>query len=256
MYLNKILAEKQKLLPNLPTHYEHIAPSRCDFLSALKTPDLALIAELKAASPSEGVLIKDYQPELLVKDYAEGGAAAVSVLTDTPFFGGSFSDLARVRRTTDLALLCKDFIIDVRQVLAARVHGADAVLIIVRIVNDEEIEALAVAALALNMLPLFEVFSEQDLARALQFSPSAILVNQRDLDTLVMDQAMQLHLLQSIPAPIIKVAASGIKDTKDLNAYRFQGHLLMDAVLLGTSLMRAENRRQKLQELNHVARAG
>ncbi len=239
MVLDQIIAAKKEFIAGL-SHHDTLKQNQTKggrgdlFLKAIQTRPRNLIAELKSKSPSEGIIKPDYDPVALAKEYVKGGAAAISVLTDTPFFGGSFAHLKSVREAVDLPLLCKDFILDEKQVFLAREHGADAVLLIVRILTPQALRHLKAVIESLNMLAVIEVFDEKDLTLALTVSPQVLMVNNRNLDSLAMNLNNTASLLDQIPAGIPVIAASGIKAPQDVEA--LPGRIC--AMLVGTLLMR------------------
>jgi indole-3-glycerol phosphate synthase len=196
---------------------------------------LGVIAEIKRASPSEGPIAPDADPVAIAKAYEAGGATAISVLTSRRDFGGSLVDLERVREAVDLPLLCKDFIVDPYQVLEARTHGADAVLVILALVEDDLAQDLIQAAEDLEMDVLCEVHDVAELRRALDLGAPIIGVNARDLGTMTVDRAAQRDLLRSIPAGFVAVAESGIATPAHAKEAYAAG---ASAVLVGTALMR------------------
>ena len=161
MIIDEIIARKRQDL-DLLVAPKTLEPSTQNFLKAITAKGLQVIAEVKEKSPSTGVLCPNYQPEVIAQDYKQGGAAAISVLTDMPYFGGQMADLSKVQRATGLPVLCKDFIISEVQIEVARHYGADAVLLIVRILDVETLKQLKAKIESLNMLALIEIFDEAD----------------------------------------------------------------------------------------------
>lgn len=236
MILENILQQKRDMLRGQPKYaFEKLCQSNRSFLEAIGQPGLSVIGELKRKSPSQGILCAQYDPAGLSQRYEEGGAAALSVLTDAPFFGGSFADLQIARTAVKLPVLCKDFIIDESQIHRARLAGADAVLLIMRILSLEEASALKLKIESFNMLALIEVFDEADLAKALQLSPQALMFNQRDLDTLRIEYDRANALLKKVPVDIPCVMASGVRQPAEV----LQFDPRIEAVLIGTSLIQA-----------------
>ena len=222
------------------------APPPRDFREALNTSDVALIAECKQRSPSAGTLQLTYDPVRLARRYAAGGAAAISVLTEPEFFGGSMAHLRAIREAVDRPLLCKDFIIDGWQLLEARAAGADAVLLIAAVLDDHTLGLLHVAALDLGLQALVEVHSELEVERALQLEPSMIGINNRDLTRMRTDYSTTGRLRPLIPLEITIVSESGIQSRSEMIALRRAG---IDAALVGESLLRADDLEGKLREL-------
>lgn len=205
------------------------------FAEALLGDRLRIIAEVKRASPSQGAIAPDADPVAVATRYAADGAAAISVLTSGRDFGGSLADLEAVRKAVDVPLLCKDFLVDPWQVIEARTHGADAILVILGLVTDELAGELIQQAEDLEMDVLCEVHSEAELARALRIGVPLIGVNARDLTTLKVDPARGRELLRSVPAGYITVAESGIASRRDADLAHDAG---ARAALVGTALMR------------------
>jgi indole-3-glycerol phosphate synthase len=206
------------------------------FAGALHVPgSVRVIAEIKRASPSEGPIAPDADAAEVARRYEAGGAAAISVLTSARDFGGSLIDLARVREATELPLLAKDFFVDPYQVVEARAHGADAILLLLALVEDDLAEELIRAAEDHAMDVLCEVHSAEELARALALSCPLIGVNARDLVSLDVDPSLQRKLLGSVPRGFVSVAESGIRSRADLDAAGAAG---ASAALIGTALMR------------------
>lgn len=222
------------------------APPSRDFRKALDLGDVALIAECKQRSPSAGSLQLTYDPVRLARRYAAGGAAAISVLTEPDFFGGAINHLQAIREAVTLPLLCKDFIIDRLQLLEARAAGADAVLLIVAILDDELLHSLHSAALELGLQVLVEVHSEQEVTRALAVEPGMIGINNRDLARMRTDPGTTERLRPLIPKEITVVSESGIQNRAEMIALR---RARIDAALVGESLLRAGDLEEKLREL-------
>ena len=206
------------------------------FAGALHKPGrVQVIAEIKRASPSEGPIAPDADAAEVARRYEAGGAAAISVLTSGRDFAGSLLDLARVRQVTDLPLLCKDFFIDPYQVVEARAHGADAILVLLALVEDSLAVDLIQAAEDHQMDALVEVHDEAELRRALDLGAPLIGVNARNLGSLQVEPTDQRRLLGAVPAGYVTVAESGIASRADLDA---AGQAGASAALVGTALMR------------------
>jgi indole-3-glycerol phosphate synthase len=195
----------------------------------------AVIAEVKRSSPSQGEIVPDADPAVVARHYAAQGATAISVLTSKRDFGGSYADLAAVRDAVDLPVLCKDFMVDVWQVTEARVYGADAILVIMAMVEDDLAADLMQAAEDQHMDALVEVHDEDELQRALLLGAPLIGVNARDLRTLEIDRELQAHLLKLLPSGFLRVAESGIESAAHAAGALAAG---ADALLVGTALMR------------------
>jgi indole-3-glycerol phosphate synthase len=201
----------------------------------LHTGAKAVIAEVKRSSPSQGEIAADADPAEVARAYELHGAAAISVLTSGRDFGGSYADLAAVRAVVDVPVLCKDFFVDVWQVTEARVHGADAILVLLSLVEDSLAVDLIQAAEDLEMEALVEVHDGAELERALDLGTPIIGVNARDLATLDIDRGRQIELLRRLPRGLLRIAESGIETPDHARAVREAG---ADALLVGTALMR------------------
>ena len=210
------------------------APAR-PVLARWARAHLAVIAEVKRASPSKGALAEIGDPAALARAYAAGGAAAISVLTEQRRFGGSLADLDAVRAAVDLPVLRKDFMVTDYQFYEARAHGADLVLLIVAALSDDELSRFHTLATELGMTALVEVHDERELERALQIGPDLIGVNARNLLTLDVDRDAFPRLVAQVPPGIVTVAESGIRDASDAQRYAAQG---ARAVLVGEALVR------------------
>jgi indole-3-glycerol phosphate synthase len=215
------------------------------FMEALVRPGLSLIAEFKRRSPSAGAIVADAAVAGTVQAYERGGAAALSVLTDEPHFGGTLDDLRAAREACDLPILRKDFVVDPYQLYEAAANGADAVLLIVRALADEELSSLHAEALALDLDPLVEVHDGEELERALALDAAVIGINNRDLDSGRVDLATTFELMPDVPAGKTAVAESGISDPAQLEELDRVG---VDAVLIGEALMRASDTEKVVRE--------
>jgi indole-3-glycerol phosphate synthase len=224
----------------------HATPAPRDFAAALRGDGLSCIAEIKRRSPSKGDLDPDLQPELVAKEYVAGGAACLSVLTDSDFFGGAAADLAAARQASGLPVLRKDFTVQEADVVDARLMGADAVLLIVAGLEDELLRRCAALADELGLAALVEVHDAQELERALAMGSRLVGVNQRDLRTFQVDHERACALATDIPADVLAVAESGIRDAHDARQLAESGY---DAILVGEALVRAQDRAGQLREL-------
>src|SRR6201996_5995959 len=195
----------------------------------------AVIAELKKASPSKGLIRQDFNPGELAADMARGGAAALSVLTDEPFFQGSLHNLEVASQSCSLPCLRKDFIVDEFQLLEARAHCADAILLIAAALSDQELHHLASQAHALQLDVLCEVHTADELERVLDLDCDAVGVNNRDLKTFRVGLEVSLDLAPRLPAAAVHVSESGIATAEDMHRLRAAG---FHAFLIGESLMR------------------
>ncbi len=219
---------------------EGLAATR-DFASALKNTAGSLpkvIAEVKKASPSKGVIRPDFDPVAIAKGYKKSGASAVSVLTDEKFFQGKLSFLTDCRRSIELPLLRKDFIIDKIQIEEARAAGADAILLIAALLDTGALRSFGNAARELDMAALVEVHDESELESALESGANIIGINNRNLQTFEVSINTTFRLAPMIPQNLTIVSESGIGTKDDLKRLRDAG---IDAVLIGESLMRAED---------------
>jgi indole-3-glycerol phosphate synthase len=217
-----------------------------DFAAGLQGSGLACIAEIKRRSPSKGDLDPGLQPDLVAKEYAAGGAACLSVLTDEEFFGGSADDLASARRACGLPVLRKDFTVQEADVADARMMGADAVLLIAAALSDDELRRFRTRADELGLAALVEVHDDEELGRALAAGARIVGVNQRDLRTFAVDQDRARVLAAHIPADVVAVAESGIRDAGDAQRLADAGY---DAILVGETLVRASDRGAVLRGL-------
>jgi indole-3-glycerol phosphate synthase len=222
------------------------AQSPRDVKAALRTDGVAVIAEVKRASPSKGALAAIADPAALATDYEAGGARVISVLTEARRFGGSLEDLAAVRDVVNVPLLRKDFVISSYQLWEARAHGADMVLLIVAALEQNALVSLVERARSIGLVPLVEVHEEAELGRALDAGADVIGVNARSLATLAVDRSIFTRLAPRIPDDVIKIAESGVRGPHDLLAYAAAG---ADAVLVGESLVVGKDPRSAVADL-------
>jgi indole-3-glycerol phosphate synthase len=223
-----------------------------DFRSALvDRPDVALIAELKRRSPSAGLIRKDFDPAAIARAYRAGGAAALSVLTDESFFGGRLEYLAAAKSAAQLPVLRKDFVIDEYQVYEARAAGADAVLLIVRILSGTQIAEYLALARDLGMAALVEAHDRAEVGRALDAGADIIGVNNRDLDTLKISLDTTGELAACVPPGRVLVSESGIGSREDVEHLAGRG---VHAVLVGETLMKSADLERATRELTGVGR--
>lgn len=221
-----------------------------DFFGALKAciarQQAAVIAEIKKASPSQGVIRTDFDVEAIARSYAENGAACLSVLTDQQFFQGKGEYLALARRASGLPALRKDFIIDAYQVWEARALGADCILLIVAALADEQLQAFSALAAELGMAALVEVHDQEELARAARASARLLGVNNRNLRTFQTRLETTLDMLPAVPQGALVVTESGIRNRDDVARMLEAG---VNAFLVGESLMRARDPGKELKLL-------
>ncbi len=211
------------------------APPCRDFVAALAAEGpIKLIAEIKKASPSKGLIRADFDPPELARAYQRGGAACLSVLTDRPFFQGSLDYLSQVRAAVDLPVLRKDFILDSYQLLEARAAGADAVLLIAECLDDCHLRKLHNEAIQLGMAPLVELYEPDNLPRVLAAGATLIGVNNRDLRTFEVDLEHTIRLRSQVPDECLLVGESGIHGRSDVERLAAAG---VDAILVGEHLM-------------------
>ena len=210
-----------------------------DFRSALHLDDevFAVIAEIKKASPSAGVIAKSFDPVEIAKNYERAGANAISVLTDSKFFQGSLEHLKNVRNAVSLPLLRKDFIWDHAQIAESAANGADAILLIVAALTQDQLVRLLKGAKEFRLHALVEVHRVDELQRALEAGAEIVGINNRDLTTFDVDLAVTEELCRDVPDEIVLVSESGIKTPQDVARVKACG---VDAVLVGEALMRGE----------------
>jgi indole-3-glycerol phosphate synthase len=226
-----------------------IAPR--DFVTALRGPQVKVIAEIKRRSPSRGVINARLDPASRARAYETGGAAAISVLTEPTHFDGSEDDLQRVRDAVDLPILRKDFIIDEAQVIEARAWGASAVLLIARALPPDALKSLAKSARDWGIEPLIEVRTDEELAAAISADARVIGVNSRDLETLHVSAEAMDRILPRVPRTVVAIAESGIRSVDDVDRAARAG---ADAVLVGSSLTEAPDGTAAVRALSHVPR--
>lgn len=214
--------------------------------ASLISGSYSLIAEIKKASPSRGLIRENFEPSKLALAYKLGGATCLSVLTDTPYFQGCINDLKEVRCAVDLPILRKDFIIDPYQILETRAIGADCVLLIMAVLTDQNAALLYKKSKELDMDVLIEVHDENEMDRALSLEPELIGINNRNLKTLNVDLRTSERLAHKVPKGIILVSESGIFENTDLKRISAVG---INCFLVGEALMRQENIEQAVKNL-------
>lgn len=244
-YLDKIVAHHRaraasdgRALADLLAEAERV-PSCRGFRSDLakaSSKHLAVIAEIKRRSPSKGDLNPGLDPVELARTYESCGASAMSVLTDGPHFGGSVEDLQTARKACGLPVIRKDFTVDLRDVCDARIMGADCVLLIAAALDDRELSETHALARSIGLDALVEIHDERELDRALEIGATLIGVNQRDLVTFAVDHERALRMAPLMPAGVVRVAESGVRNGNDAVALRQAGY---HAVLVGESLVTA-----------------
>ena len=229
--------KKQKLgtlTKALECRAEETTPGRRDFQRALSDGPIAIIAEIKKASPSRGVLARNFEPAQIAAAYQEGGAAALSVLTDEPNFQGNLQHLETARQATRIPVLRKDFTIDIYHVVEAAAHGSDAILLIAAILSERELRDFRELAEQYRMAAVVEVHDEDELQKAVGSGAQIIGVNNRDLRTFEVNLAVSLRLAPRIPAGVVKLAESGIHARDDVQRLRAAG---FQAFLVGEHFM-------------------
>jgi indole-3-glycerol phosphate synthase len=224
-----------------------------DFLAALRGPNVAVIAELKRSSPSKGDIAPSLDTAERTRAYVAGGAAALSILTESSRFGGSLADLRAASAAVTAPLLRKDFVTSEIQILEAKVYGAAAVLLIARALPPSELGELAAAARALGITPLIEIRDERELASATAAPGAVIGVNNRDLETLIIEPEVGRRMIPLVPADRIAVYESGITDRAGVEV---AAELGADAVLVGSSLSIAPDATNAVRMLASVPRVG
>lgn len=250
------IAHRKRVLPEvaLKIAVEKKKPPPRDFAAALtnRRPgfDFNVIAELKKASPSKGVLRENYQPASLAVGFEQAGAAALSVLTEEDFFSGSLAHLTEASAATKIPILRKDFVVDPWQVWEARAAGADAFLLIAAVLDDPTLQELLDLGRRLKMEPLVEVHTREDLRRVTNAGARIVGVNNRDLRDFGVHLETSLELIESIPDDCISVSESGLESARDLERLRAAG---FDAFLIGEHLMREADPAAALHSL--LARA-
>ena len=242
--LDKIVAHKRSELEAVTTPLDELkaaiadAPEVRDFAAALAGDGVSLIAEVKKASPSKGVIRVDFSPVEIARAYSVGGASCISVLTDENFFQGKLDYLAAIRNEVDQPLLRKDFVLSEYQVFEARVAGADAVLLIAECLSPSELKELHDLICELGMTPLVEFYEYSNLEAVLACSPKLVGVNNRDLNTFEIDLNHSAKIREQIPADILFVSESGIFTNEDVVQLESWN---VDAILVGESLMRQQD---------------
>jgi indole-3-glycerol phosphate synthase len=212
------------------------APPPLDPMPAFRKPGASIIAEVKRKSPSKGELAEIPDPDHLAGEYAAGGAAAISVLTERRRFGGSLADLDAVRKAVDIPILRKDFIVTPYQLWEARAHGADLALLMVVSLDDDLLAELIGLSRELGLTPLVEAHTAEELERAAAAGADLIGINARDLTTLEVHRSVCAELLPQIPSGVVRVAESGVMGPEDVAEYHRWG---ADVVLVGEALVRS-----------------
>jgi len=257
MLLDEIIANKQTELIILRDNFKRIAlanlsdafPPLRDFKSAISRPGkINLIAEIKKASPSAGVLRESFEPITLAKAFEEAGAASLSVLTDYKYFKGALSHLKSAKESTTIPVLRKDFLIDELQLSESRLAGADAVLLIIRVLKAEELKRFLGKCAELGLAAVVEVHNQAEAESALAAQAEIVGINNRDLDTLQVDFNLSFKLLEKLPElkKKILISESGIQSRSQIQELRSAG---FQAVLIGETLLKSPDIPAKIQEL-------
>lgn len=215
-------------------------------MSRVSEKETAIIAEIKKASPSKGLIREDFEPKKIAKEYEEGGATCLSVLTDEPFFQGKLEYLDSVRSSCELPILRKDFMIDLYQIYETKAYGGDCILLIVAALDIIQLKDFSQLARELNLDILIEVHSEDELNEALSINSKLIGINNRDLTTFEVDKNLAIKLARQIPKEVIVVSESGISSREDILSSKEQG---IHSFLIGESFMRKPNPGKALKDI-------
>jgi len=248
--LDQILREKQNEIKRLK-HEEILVNSRSclSIIKSIKQKEpIGIIAEIKRHSPSKGELNGNVNPIKQAKEYEKAGAAAISVLTDTPFFKGSFADIESIRKVVDIPILCKDFIVDPIQIYKAKSVGADAILLIVAALDQEQLQNLYCQAAVLGLEVLVEVHNEEELLRALAIGAIMIGINNRDLSSFEVSLQTTVKLAKQFDREeVLFISESGMANREDVKLVREAG---VEGILVGETLMKANNIEKTMLELS------
>lgn len=244
----KEVAERKKEIPLafLKSKLAASTPTR-DFRKAISSPTkINIIAEIKRASPSAGVIIRNFSLEELARIYEKNGASALSILTDQKFFRGELKDLEKARKASSLPILAKEFIVDEYQIYEARTGGADAILLIARILDKEELKKCLDLAWQLDLDCLVEIHAEEEWQKIKDLPVDIVGINNRNLADLKIDLETSLNLINKLPSDKTVVSESGINNEKDICRLREAG---VDAFLIGEALLKSKDVGKKLKEL-------
>lgn len=215
-------------------------------MSRVSEKETAIIAEIKKASPSKGLIREDFEPKKIAKEYEEGGATCLSILTDEPFFQGKLEYLDSVRSSCELPILRKDFMIDLYQIYETKAYGGDCILLIVAALDIVQLKDFSQLARELNLDILIEAHSEEELNEALSINSKLIGINNRDLTTFEVDKNLAIKLARQIPKDVIVVSESGISSREDILSSKEQG---IHSFLIGESFMRKPNPGNALKDI-------
>lgn len=238
--------KKSKPLDSLKSELQNLDSTKSFYESISPDGSTKVIAEIKRASPSKGVLRSAFDPVEISKSYASGGASAISVLTDSRFFKGTLNHLRNVRSSVEIPLLRKDFIIDPYQVYESRFYGADAILLIVAALDSTVLRELLELAHSLEMDALVEIHDERELVKAIEAGSKIIGINNRDLKTFDVSLETSLRLCKLIPSEKIIISESGIGSSEDIKRLRSAG---ISVLLIGETFMRASEPGEELRKL-------
>ena len=219
---------------------------RNELINSLQKNSISVIAEMKKASPSQGLIRERYEPKVLAKLYKDADASCLSVLTDEPYFHGSLDHLSLVRETVELPLLRKDFIVDTYQIYESLYYGADCILLIVAALTQSQLHDYYQLANELKLDVLVEVHTYKELESALKIEPSIVGINNRNLETFKVNLSTTKYLVKEIPDKVLVVSESGIKTRKDINKITSYG---VNIFLVGEVFMKSHNPGQKLKDL-------
>ena len=215
-------------------------------MSRVSEKETAIIAEIKKASPSKGLIREDFEPKKIAKEYEEGGATCLSILTDEPFFQGKLEYLDSVRSSCELPILRKDFMIDLYQIYETKAYGGDCILLIVAALDIVQLKDFSQLARELSLDILIEVHSEDELNEALSINSKLIGINNRDLTTFEVDKNLAIKLARQIPKDVIAISESGISSREDILSSKEQG---IHSFLIGESFMRKPNPGNALKDI-------
>ncbi len=246
IYQHKLIEvrERKKILsvPQICAQIKCVETKPKDFFGALKAKDekaeIGLICEIKKASPSHGVIREDFDHIEIAKSYAEAGATCLSILADEKYFQGKNDYLREVRAVTDLPILRKDFVVDTYQIYEGKMLGADCILLIVAMLDDQKLIELEKCALDAGLSVLIEIHNEDELQRASKLKSKLLGINNRDLKTLKVDLQNSLNLCEQIPSDYVLISESGIKDALDIELLQQAG---INCFLIGEHFMRQKN---------------
>lgn len=254
-YLDKILSFHRDAAARDGRDLDHLreralqSPIPRPFKAHLQREGLSVIAEVKRRSPSKGELGGMLDETTVAHDYEKGGASAISVLTDSKFFDGSAEDLISVRSSCELPVLRKDFCVDMKHILDARIMGADAVLLIAAALTDDELSSFSSLAKEMQLAALIEVHDEAEALRALDVGAEIVGINQRDLKTFAVDTKRAIRVGAELPESVLKVAESGVRGVEDARVLYETG---FDAVLVGEYLMTSSDRESSVRALAEI----